>query len=545
MIKSNEELTKYFLENYQGEDIVSALFDFFEFNCLQRCKMSQKEFDKKIFGFKESGYKDKKILQQIIEDFTQAKKRVENELLKIAVKYIDDNPFEQTTVEEIATNINVSSFYLTHLFQKHKNMSISEYRTRKRLAKAFMMLVKTDNSISDIAYQCGFDSSSCFSNCFKEFVGEYPSSIRNKKDDILLHDFYELEDMVSALYYKPISFISKSFKESNYKVSSYYVKNPDDYKFLHECAIINFNGVLYASWYQCPVDELMGHTPICGKRSKDGGKTWSEIEFIAEDKTDKVLYCPPVYGIDDGKLYMFVNQMVDPDYMHSLDLYVLDESTDKFKLLWSKPIPFKLNTNVLTLPNGKLMLSGRMGELDGFPITPAILISDSGKIDSEWRLVKIAENGILPDNTELIYPEITPIVIDESIYMFCRNDNRAVPLIYVSNDLGQSFNLVQTHDIPFWESKIYSGTLSDGRNYIVFNADRRERTKLSLYLTKPNSMEFVEYQTLCDANLTECFDQVHYPCCVEMDGKLYVIATYELDNRERGSILFIVDVNKQ
>ena len=98
--------------------------------------------------------------------------------------------------------------------------------------------------------------------------------------------------------------------------------------------------------------------------------------------------------------------MVSADHMHALNLYVFCEETDCFKKLWSRPIPFKINTNVVTLANGKLMLPGRCCQLDSFPNTPAVLISDSGKIDAEWRLVKIAKNGDLPNGTVYRHPEI-------------------------------------------------------------------------------------------------------------------------------------------
>lgn len=35
-----------------------------------------------------------------------------------------------------------------------------------------------------------------------------------------------------------------------------------------------------------------------------------------------------------------------------------------------------------------VVLPGRIGELDGFSNTPAVLISDNGKINAEWCLVK-------------------------------------------------------------------------------------------------------------------------------------------------------------
>ena len=271
-------------------------------------------------------------------------------------------------------------------------------------------------------------------------------------------------------------------------VSTYEVNRPtSEYRFLHEAAIIEYKGVLFASWYNNEKTELVGRCPIRGRRSCDGGKTWTDVEVIADDESGKIMYCPPVYGISDGKLYMLLNEMVGPDLIHSLDLFLYDEESDKFKLLWSKPIPFKLNTNVCTLKNGKLMLPGRIGELDGFPVTPAVLISDSGKIDAEWRLVKIMENGDLPNGDKFIYPECSAIIHKDKVYMFCRNSDKCcVPLVYISEDDCETWRLC-AHDIPFGDSKIYGGTLSNGRNYLI-GCLMPNRRKLAIFFSEKNSM---------------------------------------------------------
>ena len=240
-----------------------------------------------------------------------------------------------------------------------------------------------------------------------------------------VHTFYEPEDTLLAEMLPACSFLAETVEQIELPVEKQVIQRTGEpFVFLHEAAIIEFEGVLYASWYNNLEDELSGYTPIAERRSYDGGKTWMELQIICEDKEEKIKYCPPVYGICDGKLYMLVNQMVAPDRMHALDLYVLNRETDKFELLWSRPIPFKLNTNVVKLPNGKLMLPGRIAEMDGFPNTPAVLISDDGKIDSQWRLVKIAENGKLPDGKDLVHPEISVICAENDLYMFCRNDQR-------------------------------------------------------------------------------------------------------------------------
>lgn len=541
--RSNDELAKNLLDTYSGDDIISAVFDIFDFNCLEWCNIPTKEFDKKICEFKQSNCKSSAILAEIIDFIRKGKITEENQLLNKATEHIDRHIFDAFTIEDIAAEIPISSFYLSHLFKKHKKISVGEYRTNKRLKKAFRLLLETDEKITDIAFQCGFNSSSYFTETFTQKIGFSPSYIRKNKEDIIIHDFYELEDMISALYYKPVRFIKSTPRESAYSVRTEFVKYPDEeYRFLHECAIISFNGRLFTSWYQCPVNELQGHTPIVGKRSSDGGNTWSNIEVIAEDKTDKILYCPPVYGVDNGKLYMFVNQMVAPDHIHSLDLYVLNEASDRFEHLWSRPIPFKLNTNVIRLENGKLMLAGRVGEPDGFPNTPAVMISDNGKIDDEWRLVKVAEDGNLSDGTKFVHPEISPISINESIYMLCRNDQRAVPIVYCSHDFGEHFGEAKALDIPMWKTKVYCGTLTDGRNYIICNADRNNRSKLVLYLTKPNSIEVAEKQTLYDAMQTADTVTCHYPCAYESDNMLHIIATVDICNKGRGAVLLSVDL---
>ena len=365
-------------------------------------------------------------------------------------------------------------------------------------------------------------------------------------------EFYNAEDMGLFNMLKHIPLLKDGFTLDDIKHNSHIencmVQNPDTgHMFLHEAAIIEFKGVLYTSWYQCEVKELQGPTPICGKRSFDGGKSWTDVEIIAEDKSGKILYCPPVYGICDDKLYMFINQMVSPDHMHSLDLYVLDEQTDKFQLLWSRPIPFKLNTNVYNLSNGKLMLPGRIAEQDGFPVTPAVLISDSGKIDAEWHLVKIQQDGLLPDGAHLEHAEISAIVNENKVYVFNRNDYRKVPLIYLSEDYGESWSEVMSHNIPLAATKIYSGTLSDGRNYIIgniFNDYKRDR--LAIFISKTYTMNFNKghwLQDICSDNHSVGLNW-HYPVAYEADGNLYVIYTVNMNEDwvTRGAMLSVIPI---
>jgi hypothetical protein len=237
--------------------------------------------------------------------------------------------------------------------------------------------------------------------------------------------------------------------------------------------------------------------------------------------------------------------------MHSLDLYVFNNDTEKFEFVWSRPVPFKLNTNVVRLPNGKLMLPGRIGELDGFPTTPAVLISDSGKIDAEWRAVKVSENGIIPDGVELGHAETTVVCCNDKLYLFNRNDKRRVPLVYISDDFGETWSAPMIHDIPFVNSKIYGGNLMDGRSYLVGNTEYGDRSKLVLYVSGKNNLNFTKQYVLSDyGNLGGSIFQCFYPAATEVDGALYIIATATFTNetqevqKGRGAVMFKVDLEK-
>ena len=546
-MKKNCVLAKFLTENIEKENIISEVFKLFSVDCITRCQFEPTVLDNLIKEFNENDECDISILEEIITfikgEQKNAKNR-ENELFLNIKDYIDRTYMQDISIEQIAADLHISYYYMCHIFKDKFNISINSYRTKKRLENAMMLLVKSDDKISDIAIVSGYNNLSYFTETFTKQIGVSPTFFREQNKDVCFHQFYDFDDMLMATRIGNKNFLDKDVEEITQDIVAVPVCVPDDnFKFLHEAAIIEYHGVLYASWYHCLEKELQGYTPICGKRSFDCGKTWTDLEIICDDKSEKMMYCPPVYGICDDKLYMLVNQMVAPDHIHSLDLYVFNTERDKFELLWSKPVPFKLNTNVVALPNGKLMLPGRIGELDGFPNTPAVLVSDSGKIDAEWRPVKIAQNGILPGGAELVHPEISVICAEDILYVFCRDDKRNVPLVYISNDYGETWSDVYAHDIPCVSSKIYCGTLKDGRHYLVANTDKFNRNKLSVYFTEDKSIKFSKRFDIYDTDI-DMWGAMHYPAACEYDGYLYIIATKGYENATRGAEVFKVNLKE-
>ena len=128
--------------------------------------------------------------------------------------------------------------------------------------------------------------------------------------------------------------------------------------------------------------------------------------------------------------------------------------------------------------------------------------------------------------------------------MFCRNDRRKVPLVYISKDYGETWSDACTHDIPYVSTKIYCGTLLDGRHYLICNTDKTNRSKLSIYFTEDKSLQLSKQLVIFDTENYPGWGAMHYPAACEHKNYLYVIATKGYENAGRGAELFKIDLTE-
>lgn len=536
------------LSDKSTEDIISELFDAYRIDCMNMYKLDSKKLDMLIGKVENNEGNRTRNIHEIIKLIrsVHGKEDIDLPIISRVKKFIEDNIEENISVGEIADTMNMSIYYLCHIFKKATNITLMAYKNYIKIERAKELLKNSDDKIEEIASKCGFENSSYFSETFKKTEGVSPAAYRD-----LMHNRKCFEkDAVLRSLLPGIDLLDTDVMEleKSDKVKTYIVCMPDEsLSFLHESAIIKFHGRLIAAWYNNGKHELLGYTPIRFAFSDNDGANWSEPITVVDDKSEKILYCPPVFGIDNGRLYMLLNQMVAPDHIHSLDLYIYNEDDNRFDFVWSKAIPFKLNTNVYRMENGKLILPGRIANMDDFPQIPAVLISDDGKIDSNWRLVKVQETKKLPDNSEFIHPELSLIVDNNKIYGFCRNDVRKVPILFKSEDYGESWTGPYASDIPFSNSKIYSGTLSDGRNYVIGNLDGSRET-LYILFSRAGEIRFNKGFILQKGFSEELgFGRYwSYPSAYEADSKLYIIYTAgDKDDRDkRGAVVSVIDLTE-
>ncbi|WP_373057965.1 substrate-binding domain-containing protein [Zunongwangia sp. H14] len=94
-------------------------------------------------------------------------------------KLIEDNiDKEDFSVEDLAHHLRISRSQLYRKVKAILGISISDYITQFRLERAKSMLVKSNLSVSEIAYKNGFSSPNYFSTAFKGKYGSSPVYFR-------------------------------------------------------------------------------------------------------------------------------------------------------------------------------------------------------------------------------------------------------------------------------------------------------------------------------------------------------------------------------
>jgi len=97
-----------------------------------------------------------------------------------ALRYIAENFALPLTLEEVAGKVNLSPTYFSKKFKKVTSLNFKEYVNYIRIRQASQMLLTTDDSITKIATNCGFNSSNYFKDCFHRMNGVSPHNFRKR-----------------------------------------------------------------------------------------------------------------------------------------------------------------------------------------------------------------------------------------------------------------------------------------------------------------------------------------------------------------------------
>ena len=95
-----------------------------------------------------------------------------------AKAFIFDNFHQNISLQQLATHCLVSPFHFSRIFKAIMSLSPHQYLTEVRLQHAKILLSTTDQSITDIAFACGFNSLEHFATTYRHRFHTSPSKFR-------------------------------------------------------------------------------------------------------------------------------------------------------------------------------------------------------------------------------------------------------------------------------------------------------------------------------------------------------------------------------
>ena len=96
------------------------------------------------------------------------------------IQYLEEDPAQEKSMEEIAKMCGVSINYFERLFKEAFGITPTVYRLKMKILRAKKMLDANLFSIAQIAEELNFSDDAYFCRCFKKVVGITPNQYRQK-----------------------------------------------------------------------------------------------------------------------------------------------------------------------------------------------------------------------------------------------------------------------------------------------------------------------------------------------------------------------------
>ncbi len=101
-----------------------------------------------------------------------------------AMNYICQYYSSPITLNDVAAHLHLNASYFSKKFKSVNGFSFKEYLNTVRINHAEQLLLETQKSITEIAFECGYGSNNYFGDAFKRLNGLSPTDFRKSKGNI-------------------------------------------------------------------------------------------------------------------------------------------------------------------------------------------------------------------------------------------------------------------------------------------------------------------------------------------------------------------------
>jgi len=110
----------------------------------------------------------------------QGQKEHEDEPIRKAQEYIENNFHEKITVDQLASMFALGRRNLERRFKKATSNTVIEYIQRVKIEAAKLSLESSRENVNEVMYKAGYSDTKAFRTTFKKITGLSPIEYRNK-----------------------------------------------------------------------------------------------------------------------------------------------------------------------------------------------------------------------------------------------------------------------------------------------------------------------------------------------------------------------------
>lgn len=127
------------------------------------------------------------ILSEHSERMTVKETSHNKQMIERVIHYIEDNLTSELSLERVSKYASFSTIYFHNCFKRATGKTLREFVEERRIKRALSLLIGSDMTLAEIAYECGFSSQSYFSYAFKKAMKmtprEYAKAVHKRYEE--------------------------------------------------------------------------------------------------------------------------------------------------------------------------------------------------------------------------------------------------------------------------------------------------------------------------------------------------------------------------
>lgn len=131
-----------------------------------------------LLAFLDEAWKNRTESTQNTLHIRAEKRKEYADIFNEVLYYISQHYTQELSIDILAKRFGFSRYHFARLFKQYTSLTLCDYLNFQRIKAAERLLFQFELTLTDIAYQSGFSSSSVFSRVFKQYKKCTPSEYR-------------------------------------------------------------------------------------------------------------------------------------------------------------------------------------------------------------------------------------------------------------------------------------------------------------------------------------------------------------------------------